>query len=160
MTSPRYPGDSPVRTRRAAGVDPAWRRLAALIAATALCTGCDRAREDRAADAAAEAVRDANRALDSGGKAAREAAREAGIAVADGTVTARVKTALIADPAVDGTAIDVDTNGGRVTLSGHLPDAAQAERAEQIARAAPGVVAVESRLTISARPPASGGPPS
>jgi hyperosmotically inducible protein len=131
-----------------------------LIAATALCTGCDRAQEDRAADAAAEAVRDANRALHSGGKAAREAAREAGIAVADGTITARVKTALIADPAVDGTAIDVDTNGGRVTLSGHLPDAAQAERAAQIARAAPGVVAVESRLTIGARSPASGGPPS
>ena len=124
--------------------------LAAAIAlALSALTGCDRAQEDRAAEGASEAVRNANQALRAAGETAREGAREAGHALGDVAVTARIKTALLADEGVDGASIDVDTSGGLVTLSGSLPNAAQVDRALQVARGTPGVKAVESRLTIS-----------
>jgi len=117
-----------------------------------LVTGCDQAQEDRAATAASEAVRDANRVLHKAGEAVRESASEAGLAAEDAGITARIKTALIADQAVNGVDINVDTNGGKVTLSGHLPNQAQVDRALQIARGVEGVKAVENRLMVDAGP--------
>lgn len=125
------------------------------LAFLSLAAGCDQAQEDRAAKAASEAVRDANETLQRAGEAVREGAREAGLAAEDAGITARIKTALIADQAVNGADINVDTNGGKVTLSGHLPDQAQVDRALQIARGVEGVKAVENRLTVSAGPPKS-----
>jgi hyperosmotically inducible protein len=124
------------------------------VAAVAL-SGCDRAHEDRAAEGVSKAVRNANQALRAAGETAREGAREAGHALGDAAVTARIKTALLADEGVDGASIDVDTSRGLVTLSGNLPNAAQVDRALQVARGTPGVRAVESRLTISTAKSAS-----
>ena len=49
---------------------------------------------------------------------ANNAADKAGTAIEDSTITAKVKTALIADPDVKGLKIDVDTKNGVVTLKG------------------------------------------
>src|SRR5678815_464466 len=43
---------------------------------------------------------------------AKSAADKAGNAIEDGAITAKVKTALLADPDVKGLAIDVDTKNG------------------------------------------------
>jgi len=129
--------------------------IASALVTMAVVPGCDRAQEDRAAAAAAKAVHDANRALKSAGDVAREGAREAGRALGDAGITTMIKTALLADKGVNGAGINVDTNGGKVTLTGNLPDQAQADRALEIARGVEGVKAVENRLTVGSGTAAS-----
>jgi osmotically-inducible protein OsmY len=76
--------------------------------------------------------------------------RTAGQTVDDAGVTAKVKAALIAEKGVNGMSINVDTVGGRVTLTGRVPDQSQVERATQVATAIDGVKAVDNRLTVGA----------
>jgi osmotically-inducible protein OsmY len=137
------------------------REAVALVLVAAFLPGCDRSQEDKAAENAAQAVRSANQALNKAEAVAREGlqgaeqlARKAGDAakdgahiLTDGALTARVKTALLADDAVPGSSIDVDTQGGVVTLTGQVSNPAQAERAVSIARSIEGVQRVENRLT-------------
>jgi osmotically-inducible protein OsmY len=66
--------------------------------------------------------------------------------VDDGTITTRVKTALLNDPEVDGTSIDVSTSQGVVMLSGRVKSAEEAERARAVAQRIPGVKRVDSTL--------------
>jgi hyperosmotically inducible protein len=82
------------------------------------------------------------------GQVAREGTREAGQLLAQGGLTAKVKTALLADETVPGTRIDVDTQGNTVTLSGGLASQSEIDRALAIARGVEGVERVENRLTL------------
>ena len=68
--------------------------------------------------------------------------------VDDATITAKVKTALLADPDVKGTDINVDTSAGVVSLRGVAANQAKADKAVQIARGVEGVNNVQSQLTI------------
>ena len=76
--------------------------------------------------------------------------RTAGQTVDDAGVTAKVKAALVAEKGVNGMSINVDTVGGRVTLTGRVPDQSQVERATQVATAIEGVKTVDNRLTVGA----------
>jgi len=66
----------------------------------------------------------------------------------DAAITARVKTALMADDQVKGLAIDVDTRNAEVTLKGALDHKDQVTRALDVARAVEGVRDVINRLTV------------
>jgi hyperosmotically inducible protein len=139
-----------------------------LAAGAVACGGCNQAQEDRAAANASQAVHEANQALRQAGSVAREGVREAGELARDagqkaresdagallkqGTITAKVKTALLADQSVPGTKIDVDTQGAVVTLSGRLTSQEQIDRAVAIARGIDGVQSVENRLTLQQAP--------
>ncbi len=68
--------------------------------------------------------------------------------VDDAAITAKVKAALLASNDVSGTAISVETNAGRVVLSGQVKDQAQIDRAVATARNVDGVVDVENRLLV------------
>jgi hyperosmotically inducible periplasmic protein len=68
--------------------------------------------------------------------------------VDDAAITAKVKAALLAAENVNGTHISVETNSGRVVLSGMVPDQGQIDRAVATARNIDGVVDVESRLAV------------
>jgi osmotically-inducible protein OsmY len=57
----------------------------------------------------------------------------------DTTITTKVKTALLADPDVKGTAIKVETVNGEVQLSGFVDSAAEVKRAKEIASRVDGV---------------------
>jgi osmotically-inducible protein OsmY len=74
-----------------------------------------------------------------------------GETIDDGTITARVKTALLNDPEVGGLRIDVDTFKGVVTLSGAVKSPAERDKAIAIARKTPGVKDVKSTLQITAQ---------
>ena len=67
----------------------------------------------------------------------------------DATITARVKTALLNDPQVGGTKIDVETTQGVVTMSGTVKSEAEATRAVQLAKQATGVKDVKSTLQVT-----------
>lgn len=72
-----------------------------------------------------------------------------GCAASDPGVTTAVKTKLAADDTVKAYQIDVDTQGGVVTLSGAVQTQAAKDRAIQLARETDGVSRVEDRLTVN-----------
>ena len=66
----------------------------------------------------------------------------------DTTITTRVKTAMLNDPAVGGMRIDVDTFKGAVTLSGRVKTDAEKQQAISLARSVSGVTEVKDALQV------------
>ncbi|GBG15024.1 transporter [Novimethylophilus kurashikiensis] len=66
----------------------------------------------------------------------------------DAGITAKVKSALIADSDVKGLQINVDTSNGVVTLKGEAENQAQIDKAVAIAQKTDGVSNVVNQLTI------------
>jgi osmotically-inducible protein OsmY len=75
--------------------------------------------------------------------------RSTGQVVDDTTIAGRIKTELLADSTTDGLNIDVEVDRDKVQLNGFVDSQAQVDRAGQIARATPGVTAVDNQLKIS-----------
>ena len=71
-----------------------------------------------------------------------------GETIDDTTITTRVKTAMLNDPAVGGLRIDVDTFKGTVTLSGRVKSEAERQQAIALARMIDGVTQVKDALQI------------
>lgn len=80
---------------------------------------------------------------------AKQATNTAAAVVDNATLTAKVKTALLADSEVKGTQINVDSNSGVVKLTGTVDTPAQMTRAVEVAKGVQGVQRVESNLTSS-----------
>ena len=74
--------------------------------------------------------------------------RSSGEYLDDQTLTARVKSALFADPNVSGFQVNVDSYKGVVSLSGFVDTAAQKARAEDVARQVNGVRQVQNNLSV------------
>jgi osmotically-inducible protein OsmY len=121
--------------RETDGVTRVEDRLTVNAAAT-----IDERAEAQGRDAAATAGSAADRAGD--------AAAGAGAAVTDASITAAVKTRLLADPDVAGLRIDVDTAEKVVTLTGTVATAAQKTEAGDIARDTTGVTRVVNNLRV------------
>jgi hyperosmotically inducible periplasmic protein len=68
--------------------------------------------------------------------------------IADETITTQVKLALYTSVHVPGTQVSVDTDDGRVTLFGKVPNEASRDRALQLARQVEGVTTVRNLLEI------------
>ena len=94
------------------------------------------------ATAGSEARQDANTATASG--EVREAMDEAGDGIDDAWITSKVKTQLLADGAVKGTRITVETKANVVTLGGNADTAAARAKAIEIAAATKGVAKVDA----------------
>lgn len=71
-------------------------------------------------------------------------------AASDPGITTAVKSKLAADDTVKAYQINVDTQGGVVTLTGTVATAAARDRALEVARGTDGVTRVEDRLTVNA----------
>ena len=69
--------------------------------------------------------------------------------VDDTVITSKVKAALLADPDVSGTAIQVETLRGQVQLSGFVKSASQARRALDLAGRVNGVNRVIDKMTVT-----------
>ena len=74
--------------------------------------------------------------------------KSVGETIDDATITTRVKTSLLNDPAVGGLRIDVDTFKGVVTLSGRVKSKDEEAKAVALARKISGVSDVKSTLQI------------
>lgn len=136
--------------------------LAAIAAALAV-SACDRSDREKlrgdakqtwqdAKRAAAKGVEEAKRQAKEAGSETKETLGEAGDAtsqmVADATITAKVKAALIAEKNVKSSRLDVETFQGKVILRGSVPEKGQVALAAQVARSVEGVKAVDNRLTV------------
>ena len=69
-------------------------------------------------------------------------------AAADGALTAKIKSKMALDDAVEAINIDVDTVAGVVTLRGAVGSADERQRAVRLARETDGVTSVVDQLTI------------
>jgi hyperosmotically inducible periplasmic protein len=82
------------------------------------------------------------------GEKTAEAANQARAALATGGITAKIKSKMALDDLVNARAIDVDTTGDVVTLSGTVHSEAERQRALQLARETAGVRSVTDRLRV------------
>lgn len=71
-----------------------------------------------------------------------------GTQIDDTVITAKIKSALLADPDVKGLDLQVQTRNGNVQLSGFVDSQAQIDQALALARGVAGVVAVEPGITL------------
>src|SRR5919106_1163779 len=71
-----------------------------------------------------------------------------GETIDDTSITTRVKTAMLNDPAVGGLRIDVDTYKGVVTLSGRVKSQTERDQAIALARRTSGVVEVKDAMQV------------
>ncbi len=69
-------------------------------------------------------------------------------AIADTAITTKVKTELMAEPALKSLDVHVETNNGTVMLSGFVPSQAEVDKAVDVARNVKGVNKVQSSLRI------------
>ena len=115
----------------------------------------ERTRDDRAdaREAVEEASGDAARAANRVAAAVAEAGEEIAERASAMTEAVDVKTALMADPSVDATRIDVDTDYRirTVTLNGYVPTYTERDMAEVIAKAEAEGYKVVNNLTVKAR---------
>lgn len=72
----------------------------------------------------------------------------AGDTIRDATITASVKIALAFEPGVAATEINVDTDGGIVTLRGEVDTVAERQLAERVAEDVGSVTEVVNELTL------------
>ena len=79
---------------------------------------------------------------------ATSCAKSVGATFDDASITTRVKTVFVNDPAVGIQKIDVDTFKGVVTLTGRVESKETEQKAIELARKIKGVVDVQSKLTI------------
>jgi len=70
----------------------------------------------------------------------------------DSVLTARVKSALLADPEVKSVDFKVETRKGDVQLSGFVDSPAQVDRASAVAKGVPGVKSVLNNVDIKGSP--------
>ena len=97
------------------------------------------------------ALADSERKADQAGAEISQSADQAGLAVRDASITAAVNAKLATDPDLSAFRINVDTEAGRVELSGDAPDLAARARADELTRGVDGVVEVDNQLTIKAK---------
>ena len=107
-------------------------------------------REDNRAIGTSGAAIDTERARETGaeiGEKVATGASEAQRAVSNASLTAKIKAKMALDDSIDAAAIDVDTNGSIVTLSGRVSSDAERNRALQLARETEGVTQVVDHLS-------------
>jgi osmotically-inducible protein OsmY len=82
------------------------------------------------------------------GCAGDRTSKSTGQVIDDNAIAAKVKSALIADPDVKGTQVNVDVFKGTVQLSGFVDNAANAQKAVRIASSVEGVAEVRNNLVV------------
>ena len=115
---------------------------AAAAGFAAMVAGC----ENR--DDTASVDRTLNRAADKVAAVTDRATEKAATVVDDATITAKVKTAIVAEPEMSALQIGVDTKDSVVTLTGVVDDPRAKERAAQIAKNVAGVKEVVDNLDV------------
>lgn len=103
-----------------------------------------RAAAREAAHVKQEAVRLGNRVA----AKASVAAAKVGDKMSDGALTAKIKSKMALDDHVNGRAIDVDTSGSVVTMTGVVTSTDEGQRAVRLARETEGVTRVVDRLQV------------
>lgn len=115
--------------------------LAFACAVSILMTGCGNRQEEARAPAASASA-------PAPGTGTPPAGTTVGTVIDDSVVTARVKSALLADPEIKSFEIKVETRKGQVQLSGFVDTQARIDKAIELTRKVEGVTGVENGMTL------------
>ncbi|WMC09325.1 molecular chaperone OsmY [Oceanimonas pelagia] len=133
------------------------RSVLAVALSSALVAGTALAAPSAALSGKAEAATEAGSlagkletATEQTGNSLEQAASKAGTLMNDSVITGKVKSALLNDERISSVDISVETNNGKVVLSGFVPEQRQAERAVAVAQGVKGVTAVDDQLHVQA----------
>ena len=88
-------------------------------------------------------------AMDKTAAAVESTAQKVAASVTDAAITTAVKMELAKDKTLSAMQIEVETQGGRVALTGKAPDTPSIERATRLVSAIEGVKSVDNRLLTS-----------
>jgi osmotically-inducible protein OsmY len=89
-----------------------------------------------------------DRTVDKMANATDQAANKTSAAVDDAAITAKVKSAILAEPGLKSLQIDVDTKNAVVALNGTVDKPELKARAAQIAQSVGGVRSVQDNLVV------------
>jgi osmotically-inducible protein OsmY len=103
----------------------------------------------QAVDEARDELEAAKDELEIREQALREAESHVDLKATDATLFRSVQRRLLDDEELDELAVAVQVAKGVVTLLGTVPDEDDRARAEEIARATPGIVTVENRIEVT-----------
>jgi hyperosmotically inducible protein len=103
---------------------------------------------DKAGSRVEQAANTAEKKIDQAGDVITEKSAATGEALGDAALTAKVKSALIAEPGLNSLTIDVDVSGGIVTLRGTADTPANRDKAAQLASNVDGVKSVNNDLVV------------
>ncbi|GAB4507203.1 MAG: hypothetical protein Tsb0026_01770 [Sulfuricaulis sp.] len=120
--------------------------IPAVILSIGLATGCDRKTSTESGGIAERA----GERIDQSTTDMKRQGENVGDKISDATITAKVKTAIVAKPGLNAMQIDVDTVNGVVTLKGTVDSPQLLENATQVAQTVEGVKAVNNQLTVKA----------
>ena len=95
-----------------------------------------------------DAMDSASQAAEDMGEAAKAQMEQAGDYLSDAQITAKVKTALFDNGAIDSANVSVETRDGTVYLSGTLASDNDVETAGQLAAGVEGVEDVENDIVV------------
>lgn len=135
--------DQPTEVVGTTGVEREKARQVGAEAGERTAAAADKAGQavNKAADKTAEIA-------DRAGEKAKYAANETAKALADGTLTAKIKAKMGLDDHVKALDLNVDTRGTIVTVTGTVNTQAEKDRALQLARDTAGVTQVVDRITV------------
>jgi hyperosmotically inducible protein len=111
---------------------------------------------DKTAEKATKKIEDvqqsATQKIEGAKESAAQSMESAGGTVDDMAITDKVKAALLDDPALSASRIDVTTEQGVVKLSGIVDSEEAANKARALATAQPGVKSVQTDLSVTVAP--------
>jgi osmotically-inducible protein OsmY len=113
--------------------------------------GGGRINADRIRDAVGTTGENAERARQVGAAVEEKTAaavQQAKRAMADGSLTAKIKAKIALDDTLKGSEVSVDTDGTAVTMSGTVTSRGQKERVLQLARETEGITKVVDKVTV------------
>lgn len=90
-----------------------------------------------------------DQAAQTAGEVIGDAADQVGQAIGDTAITAKIKTAILAEPGLKVMQIDVETTNGVVMLTGTVDSRSDRDMAGLIAMDTDGVKAVDNQLTVA-----------
>ena len=124
--------------------------LKPMIAITALASGLLLVAGCGQHDTGTTVGQKVDRAADKVADTTANATSKVAMAADDTAITAKVKAALIAEPGLKSTDINVDTKEATVTLSGTVASSELRDKAKQIASSTSGVKNVVDNLVVKA----------
>ncbi|XVJ70798.1 MAG: BON domain-containing protein [Rhizobacter sp.] len=127
-----------------------------LLVMIASLAACGKQTDDRTVgqkiDSGIEAAQQrGEKAMDETATALESTAQKVAASVTDTAITTAVKAELAKDKTLSATQIEVETQDGRVALTGKAPDTPSIERATRLVSGIDGVKSVDNRLMSAAQ---------
>jgi len=140
----------PTRIENPVMIDRKLKLLPLALLAALTVVACERSEREKARSDAAwkDAKRVATKTVEEVKEKAKEAGETTTQIIEDTAVTAKVRTALLAEKDVKSSDIAVETFQGKVILRGTVPNRGQLDLAAKVARSVEGVKVVDNRLAV------------